>query len=150
MVTPQNLTIRNSIVALNTDSGTASDFMAPTSGTVSVSYSIIGADTGTGLSATVGTTPGANGNFVGTAATPFDPKLGLLQNNGGPTLTHALKLDSPALNRGNNADAIDPTAGNAALLTDQRGIGYSRIATGTVDIGAMESTPLTWESCRES
>ena len=138
-----NLTIRNSIVALNTDSGTASDFMAPTSGTVSVSYSIIGADTGTGLSATVGTTPGANGNFVGTAATPFDPKLGLLQNNGGPTLTHALKLDSPALNRGNNADAIDPTAGNAALLTDQRGIGYSRIATGTVDIGAMESTPLT-------
>jgi CSLREA domain-containing protein len=138
-----NLTINNSIVALNADMGTAPDFMMPTSGTVSVGYSIIGVNTGTGLTATVGTTPGANGNFVGTTATPFDPKIGPLQNNGGPTATHALKLDSLALNRGNNAYAVDPTAGNTTLLTDQRGIGYSRISTGTVDIGAFESTPLT-------
>src|SRR5439155_10968009 len=57
--------------------------------------------------------------------------------NGGPTRTHALLPGSPAIDAGNNAIAT--------VATDQRG--FPRIAdgpdadsTGTVDIGAFEST----------
>ncbi len=60
-----------------------------------------------------------------------DPKLGALQNNGGPTQTHALLPDSLAIDRGDNPSA-------AALANDQRGPGFERITNGTVDIGAFE------------
>ena len=56
----------------------------------------------------------------------------LLANNGGPTLTIALKTNSPAINAGNNALA-------SGLAFDQRGTGFPRIISGTVDIGAVES-----------
>src|SRR5262249_32666420 len=59
----------------------------------------------------------------------LDPKLGPLQDNGGPTLTHALLPGSPALDAGDNAGA--PTH-------DQRGPGFPRIFGGTIDIGAFE------------
>ncbi|MEG3438644.1 choice-of-anchor Q domain-containing protein [Pannus brasiliensis CCIBt3594] len=62
-----------------------------------------------------------------------DPNLGPLQDNGGPTFTHALPATSIAVNAGNNA-AIPP-----GITTDQRGV--IRIANGTVDIGAVESVP---------
>lgn len=58
-----------------------------------------------------------------------DPLLLPLADNGGVTKTHALKAASPALNRGNNA---------AALESDQRGPGYRREAGSTTDIGAYE------------
>jgi len=57
-----------------------------------------------------------------------DPKLLPLADNGGPTQTHALQIDSPALNKGNNA---------GKLATDQRGDGFLR-AFGRPDIGAYE------------
>jgi hypothetical protein len=64
-----------------------------------------------------------------------DPKLGPLQNNGGPTQTHALLSGSPAIDRGNNS---------ILLATDQRGAGFARNKDGNgdgiaaVDIGAFE------------
>jgi hypothetical protein len=61
---------------------------------------------------------------IGTPAAPIDPLLGPLADNGGPTLTHALQSDSPAINRG------DP----AAPPQDQRG--YGRV--GVPDVGAFE------------
>ena len=61
---------------------------------------------------------------IGTPASPIDPLLGPLADNGGPTLTHALQPGSPAINRG------DP----AAPRQDQRG--YSRL--GVPDVGAFE------------
>jgi len=71
------------------------------------------------------------GDVVGTLASPIDPKLGPLADNGGPTLTHALLPDSPAIDAGDNGDAP---------ASDQRGA--PRIADGdgtpTVDIGAFE------------
>jgi len=70
---------------------------------------------------------GVNGDQVGTLAAPLDPLLGPLQNNGGPTFTHALLSGSPAIDAGDNTGA--PT-------TDQRG--FSRIVGGTIDIGAYE------------
>jgi hypothetical protein len=64
----------------------------------------------------------------GSAAIPLDPRLMPLANNGGPTRTHALRQNSPALNAGDNTGA--PT-------TDQRG--KKRISHGTIDIGAYEA-----------
>ncbi|HBB97037.1 MAG TPA: hypothetical protein DC054_16795 [Blastocatellia bacterium] len=66
-----------------------------------------------------------------------DAKLGPLANNGGPTMTHALLVGSPAINGGSNALAVDQD--NNALTTDQRGSGFPRIFDGTVDIGAYEA-----------
>jgi hypothetical protein len=69
-----------------------------------------------------------------------DPKLGPLANNGGPTMTHALLSDSPALETGAAA-----TAGSGGVpLYDQRGSLFSRVVDydGTggakLDIGAVE------------
>jgi len=59
-----------------------------------------------------------------------------LVDNGGPTFTLALVCGSPALNAGH--DALAMNADNTPLTTDQRGVGFQRIADGFVDIGAFE------------
>jgi hypothetical protein len=69
-------------------------------------------------------------DLVGTAASPIDPRLGLLQDNGGPTQTLALLAGSPAIAAG------DPTG---APASDQRG--FARVVGGTIDIGAFELQP---------
>ena len=66
-----------------------------------------------------------------------DARLAALATNGGPTETHALLFDSPALDAGNNAHAT---------ATDQRGAPRVRDAadanaTQTVDLGAFEADP---------
>ncbi len=66
----------------------------------------------------------------------LDARLGPLADNGGPTLTHALLPDSPAINAGSNALAVDEN--NQSLTTDQRSTGYARRIGNTVDIGAVE------------
>jgi hypothetical protein len=68
-------------------------------------------------------------DLVGTASAPLDPKLGPLQDNGGPTLTRALLPGSPAIDAGDNT---------GAPMWDQRGPGFRRIVNGTIDIGAFE------------
>lgn len=89
---------------------------------VSGSHNLIGI--GTGMS---GIRNGVNGNRVGTEDHPIDPKLGPLQDNGGPTFTHALESHSPAVGAGDN---------EAAPATDQRGL--PRVVNGTIDLGAYE------------
>jgi hypothetical protein len=63
-----------------------------------------------------------------------DPKLGPLQNNGGPTQTHALLVGSPAIDGGNPSGCRDNLG--ALLATDQRG--FRRTVVATCDIGAYE------------
>lgn len=70
---------------------------------------------------------GSNGNQIGTTSNPVLALLGDLQNNGGPTETHALLAGSPAL------DAGDPLLSTTA---DQRGI--LRPSGVAPDIGAYE------------
>jgi hypothetical protein len=75
-------------------------------------------------------------DLVGTASHPIDPKLGPLQNNGGPTQTMALLLGSPAIGAGDTTGAPP---------TDQRGA--PRIVNGTIDIGAYEVQAAPAPSC---
>ncbi len=56
-----------------------------------------------------------------------DPRLGPLQDNGGPTFTHLPAANSPAID-----------AGGPTLWTDQRGPGFVRIVNDRPDIGALE------------
>jgi hypothetical protein len=63
-----------------------------------------------------------------------DPVLGPLQNNGGPTLTHALLPGSPAINTGDPNFTPPPS-------NDQRGSPFVRVFNGRIDIGSFEAQP---------
>jgi len=142
------LTLANSIVALNTaGSGFSTNPDLVSNGTgpnaPDIQFSLIGDNSGTLLTGAPVSSPDVNGNLIGTAAAKIDPKLGPLQNNGGPTFTRALLINSPAFNRGSNALAVDVTQpGNPPLTTDQRGSGFGRVQFGIVDMGALESSLL--------
>jgi hypothetical protein len=59
------------------------------------------------------------------------PNLGPLQDNGGPTFTHALLYASPAINAGNPSFTPPPSY-------DQRGPDFDRVVNGRIDIGSFE------------
>ena len=99
-----------------------------TTGTVTGSHNLI-----SGTIATCGLT---TGNLIG-----VNPKLGLLANNGGSTLTFAPLAGSPAIDAGDNA---------ACPAFDQRGVARPQPHGGTCDIGAVEwllpylYLPIVW------
>jgi hypothetical protein len=108
------LNVTNSIVANNADFGC---FLAP-----------FGAGP-------VALNSGGNNIFTDATCNPVasdqvvaDPLIGLLQDNGGPTLTHGLLPGSPAID-----------AANAAYCpaTDQRGVARD----AACDVGAFEFVP---------
>ena len=68
----------------------------------------------------------SNSDLVGTAENNINPRLGVLDNNGGATPTHSLLPGSPAIN-----------AGSGCASRDQRG--ETRPRGGACDIGAFES-----------
>ena len=68
-------------------------------------------------------------NLVGSYATPLNPLLGPLKDNGGPTFTMALLSTSPAIDAGRNPNM---------LPFDQRGAPFVRSFGGQTDIGAYE------------
>ena len=61
-----------------------------------------------------------------------DPLLGPLQDNGGPTFTHALLPGSPAIDAGDPGFTPPP-------LNDQRGCPFDRVFNGRIDIGSFET-----------
>jgi hypothetical protein len=118
------LRLRNTIVAGNFH-GAASGRDDIFGAAEASAFNLVGDGTGlTGIS-----NNDANGNLVGTALAPLDPRLGPLQDNGGPTRTHALLAGSPAIDRG--------LAPGVAPDTDQRGVSRQ----GPPDIGAFEFLP---------
>ena len=73
----------------------------------------------------------------------IEPVLGPLQDNGGPTYTHALMAGSPAIDAIPPADCTwdddgDPATPEVPLSRDQRGV--ARPQGGNCDIGAYEVT----------
>jgi hypothetical protein len=111
------LRLENSIVALSTcNSGTAYDIGG---NPPSFIYPVVGAS-----------------NLIGSSKMPVpadtitaNPRLAPLAENGGPTRTHMLLADSPAINRGHN---------NFNREFDQRGPGFPRVKGAFPDIGAIE------------
>jgi predicted outer membrane repeat protein len=114
-----SVNIKNTIVAGNNALVGASDVAGDFT---SQGNNLIGTQGGS-----VGFVDGFNSDIVGTDAQRLDPALSALDDNGGPTLTHALKAGSLAIDAGDNTD------GDA---TDQRGA--LRPTDTTSDIGAFE------------
>jgi polymorphic membrane protein len=147
------LQIRNSTVSGNTapDQGGAIRTVVPTalvnvtvtanagsyaiaySGLLSLKNSIVAGNATGDLVDEGGTLLIFGSNFLG-----GDPKLGPLQDNGGPTSTHLPLAGSPALDGGDNT-----AAAAAGLSTDQRGVARALprpgAPTARVDIGAAEA-----------
>jgi predicted outer membrane repeat protein len=63
-----------------------------------------------------------------------DPLLGPLQDNGGPTLTHAPLPGSPAINTGDPSFTLPP-------YYDQRGPLFRRVFNHRIDVGSLEAQP---------
>jgi CSLREA domain-containing protein len=115
------LTLGNSIVAANTTATSQRQDIWIEGGlggagpVTDEGYNLIGKVDGAndnGPVFTVGT-PGTNNNYVGTNASPLDPRIGPLTNNGGPTPTHALLAGSYAIDKGKLV---------AGATNDQRGL----------------------------
>ena len=92
-----------------------------------------GATIGNGANATSGAYNliRTSSGFAGAVISTADPKLGPLQNNGGPTRTMALLAGSPAIDAGNPSYLPPPSV-------DQRGGSFARVLNGRIDVGAYE------------
>ena len=132
---------KNSIIAANADGG---GFEWDFGGTlISQGYNLIGSNFGMTVTA-------ATGDQVGTNASHVDPMVGPLQDNGGPTFTHALLNLSPAIDKG---------GGGTGLTTDQRGrprpVRYNASIPEPAggdgsDIGAVELSPIQFDAANYS
>ena len=95
----------------------------------------------------IGVTDGSSGwvtsDLIGNIGAPLDPKVGPLQNNGGPTATMALLPGSPAIDAGANAGLATDQRGRARSI-DNPAVANPAGGDGT-DIGAFEqqSRPIT-------
>ncbi|MDA8745204.1 dockerin type I domain-containing protein [Rubripirellula amarantea] len=145
-----NAEVNNSIIAgnladaNNVNSSLTPDLDGPAdSNKLVVRYSLIGDNRGSGL--VEAQTPDAEGRLVGSVdgAGIIDAKLLPLASNGGPTQSHSLATDSPAINLASNALAIDKDG--AVLASDQRDLPFNRFSeefgNERADMGAIELQP---------
>ena len=119
----EQVSLRNTIIAGNS-AGTGNPDCGGT--LISQGYNLVQDTSGCTI------TGDLTGNITGQ-----DPLLGPLQNNGGPTFTHALLSGSPAIDTGDDSVVGSPLF----LTTDQRGAGFRRLYGAHVDIGAYEVQP---------
>jgi len=124
--TQSDLSLRNSIVAANTDKSPTVPASTPDCVTDSGAvhrqgYVLIGNDTGCAFGA-----PDDPTGYQG----DIDPLLGALAMHGGPTATMALPLGSPALDR--------IPAASCTSSADQRGVPRPQPTGGLCDLGAFE------------
>jgi CSLREA domain-containing protein len=116
------LNSRNTIIAKNTATTDGPDFQGALT---SQGYNLIGNTSATTIT---GTTTGNQLNV--------DPKLGPLDNNGGPTFTHALLSGSPAIEGGDSSGSTRDQRG-VARPVDTPAIANASGGDGS-DIGAYE------------
>ena len=126
--------VKGSIISGNTllNGTTANDVAAgpqPSNRFKSLGYNLIGA-AGSNVDFR------AEFNATGDQRNVSNPGLDVLYDNGGPTMTHAVFLSSPALNWVPKTACTDHL-GNA-VAQDQRGIDRPQWEDGNCDIGAFE------------
>jgi hypothetical protein len=122
------ITIDNSVIAQNNGPADGPDVRG-TAGNATARNSLLGVIPPSNFT-------DGGGNQTGTQASPLDPQLGPLQDNGGLTFTRAPQTGSPVIDTGSNS-LLPP-----GMPWDQRGFGYVRKYNGTVDIGSVENQPL--------
>lgn len=121
----------HSLIAANIDDSSAGTQHPDCSGTLTgAGYNLIENTNGCTLAGDL------TGNITGA-----NPNLGLLQNNGGSTFTHALLPGSPVIDAGKPTGCLDPSG--LPLTTDQRGFVRPVAGNGNTvsicDLGAYES-----------
>jgi hypothetical protein len=131
-----NLTLNRSLIAGN--QATAASEIQNRSIVTANNFNLFGTN---GHAGVIGFTPGPT-DVVPARGLQIADILGPLQNNGGPTQTHALVSTGPAINAGNPGGCLD--SAGALVTTDQRG--FPRPFNGRIcDIGSYElqADPLT-------
>ncbi|BCM94519.1 anti-sigma-I factor RsgI2 (plasmid) [Abditibacteriota bacterium] len=136
------LTLGNCTVASNTAYRAGGIYISYA--TAGMSNTIVAGNTSTLDPDILGTIASGDYNFVqnlsGTSLagthniTGVTPRLSVLADNGGATLTMALTAGSLAF------DAGDPAFNATTTPYDQRGNGFARVQNGALDIGAVEGT----------
>ena len=124
------LKVRNTIIAGNVNSSDGANDIGGNNLDASSSYNLIGTGGNGGL-----TNGGANHNII--LSSGQSAGLAPLDYYGGPTKTQVLLPQSPAIDAGDpnfNPNSFDP-----AVISDQRGAAFDRIAAGRLDIGATEA-----------
>lgn len=151
-------TLRQCTVAGNSSTSEGGGVYCSSSGTATLYNTIVAGNTATGAGQDVrgsfSTSSQSNligvvndsiglGNdphtLAGVTGSPLNAMLSPLAENGGYTATQLLLVNSPAIDTGSNALALD-SSGNP-LQYDQRGSGLPRIYGSAVDIGAAEYVP---------
>ena len=131
ITTAAGVSIQNTIVADNDNPPGRWDWCSQSNFLSSLGNNLIGS-----ANPESGFIDGVNGDQVGTVEAPLDAVLGPLQDNGGPTWTHALLPGSPAIDAGTNVGA--PTADQRGIARPQDGDNDENFI---VDIGAYELIP---------
>ncbi|MGE0641146.1 MAG: choice-of-anchor Q domain-containing protein [Thermoanaerobaculia bacterium] len=132
---------RNSLFSGNAGAGSNDDcFTAAMPGIVSEGHNLLRVNNGCDSSFS-GT------DLEGTIGTPLEPLLGVLDDNGGPTRTHALGSSSPAIDGGDPAGCLAWNgSGDVAMAADQRGFPRPTDGDGDTlpdcDIGAYEAAAI--------
>ena len=123
--------IGNSIIALNLAPGSPD-----IAGTVmSDGFNLVGNNMDADIS------PPQVSDQIGTPGAPIDPLLGPLQDNGGPTFTHALLSGSPAIDKGHSSGSTIDQRGFTRPI-DLPDIPNAPGGDGS-DIGALETVGAT-------
>lgn len=127
---------RNSIIAKNGAGHEGDDFNGVL---ISQGFNLIGNNDQTTMTPTTG-------DQIGTPASPIDPLLGPLQDNGGPTPTLALLFGSPAIDKGGAAPGITSDQRGRQRPVDIAAIANAMGGNGS-DIGAFEVfSPIQFSS----
>ena len=82
-----------------------------------------------------------SGDLVGTPASPIDPLLGPLRENGGPTSTHAILPGSPAIDAGDDAGCPVTDQRGETRPVDGDGDGIAGCDMGAYELATPESEP---------
>ncbi len=138
-VTSGAIVTRHSLLAGNSGASSQHDCASAAGGVIANGYNLIRVNNGC-----AGDFGGSD--LEGTAASPLEPLLGALGDEGGPTATRPLAAGSPAIDAGdptNGCLAWDPvSASDVAMPTDQRGEPRPTDGDGDAvedcDIGAYE------------